>query len=359
MKDDKDRDAIHDAITAALGLLLLAMVLFTLPDEVFGDTNLPVACIGVSTDLTGKPVKDCPWSNQKFIRVTPESWVRTCRPVDPATTCTATTLQWQRFVSKEQIDPIEVCTVDKPPGSPITGTEASCAKPGGGTWSGMKIVPKYEAAVVPPLPPSSAFTVAPTSGNSPLNVTLTWNIPGMASGLPCNASGDWSGQKAAVGNEVISGLMKSSSFTLTCAAASKEIAVVIAWKAPTTNTDGTPLTNITGYSVSYGQSPSVLNGAASAPASATSVIIKDFNFKPGRWYFAMRALAGGNQSDLSNLISLDLVTPPGQVVQPFTGTVNVTLATQPNAPVGITATQIDAPTTSQQALDQPQPTQSK
>jgi hypothetical protein len=326
---------------------LVLVGLLGMTANVYADTNMPVACVGVSTDLTGKPISACPWSNQKFIRATQETWVRTCGATDTAT-CTQALMTWQRMGPSEGSDRVEVCTVNKTPGDPVSGTGASCALPGGGTWSGMKQVPKSEVATVAPLPPSSSFTVTPTSGDSPLNVTLKWNVPGMGTGAPCQASGDWSGPRAATGTEEMSSLVKTSSFTLTCVA-SKDISVLVSWVPPTQNTDGSPLTSLAGYTVNYGQAPNVLADSAGAPANATSLIIKSFYFKTGKWYFAVRAkTTDGRESDSSNIIGIDLVSPPVSTAKPFTGTVKVTITAKPLAPSDVKAKQVDSPTSSGQ-----------
>jgi hypothetical protein len=311
------------------------------------DTNLPVACVGVSTDLTGKPIKDCPYANQKFIRATEATWVRTCAAVDTST-CTQALMTWQHMGPATGTERVEVCTVEKTAGDAAAGTGGSCQAPGGSTWSGMKQVAKYEVAIVPPLPPAATFTATPSSGDSPLNVTLAWNIPGMGGAAPCQASGDWTGPRAAVGTEALSSLMKDSSFTLTCVA-SKDLAVLVTWKPPTQNTDGTPLTGIASYNVHYGQSPNVLADTALAAANATSLIVKSYYFKPGKWYFAMSTKANdGTLSDQSNVIAIDLVAPPPTTAQPFTGTVKVTVKPKPLPPADVAVKQVDSPANSGQ-----------
>ena len=76
--------------------------------------------------------------------------------------------------------------------------------------------------------------------------------------------------------------------------------VTLSWQAPTLNEDGTPITNLTGYVVHYGQSPGQYSETLSLPsATLTSVAIEDLT--PATWYFAVKAVnAAGAQSGFSN-----------------------------------------------------------
>ena len=71
------------------------------------------------------------------------------------------------------------------------------------------------------------------------------------------------------------------------------------WVAPTQNVDGTPLTDLAGYRVRYGQSSSTLDSTLQvAGASVTSATIE--GLKVGTWYFAVQAYtADGSESALT------------------------------------------------------------
>jgi hypothetical protein len=72
-------------------------------------------------------------------------------------------------------------------------------------------------------------------------------------------------------------------FTITVTQAG---AVVLSWQAPTTNTDGSPLSDLAGYTINYGTSQWLLNESATvANASATSYTFQ--NLSPGTWYFTV------------------------------------------------------------------------
>jgi hypothetical protein len=76
---------------------------------------------------------------------------------------------------------------------------------------------------------------------------------------------------------------------------------VLRWTAPTTNTNGSALTNLAGYHIYYGNSPSSMTTTVTvASAGTTSYTVS--NLKSGTWYFAVSAYTtGGTQSAKSNV----------------------------------------------------------
>jgi hypothetical protein len=77
---------------------------------------------------------------------------------------------------------------------------------------------------------------------------------------------------------------------------------VLNWVRPTTNTNGTPLTNLTGYKVYWGQtqgaytSSSVINNPA-----ATGYTVSGLG--SGKWYFTVTVLASGRESAQANPVN--------------------------------------------------------
>jgi hypothetical protein len=74
--------------------------------------------------------------------------------------------------------------------------------------------------------------------------------------------------------------------------------VTLAWQAPTENTDGTALTNLSGYKIYYGTQ----SGAYSASitlnnAGLTTYVVE--NLSAGTYFFAISAIANGVESDFS------------------------------------------------------------
>jgi hypothetical protein len=76
--------------------------------------------------------------------------------------------------------------------------------------------------------------------------------------------------------------------------------VTLSWQAPTLNEDGTPLTDLAGYQVFYGQASGQYSQNLSLPnAGFTSVTIEDL--APATWHFSVKAVnAAGAVSGFSN-----------------------------------------------------------
>ena len=72
----------------------------------------------------------------------------------------------------------------------------------------------------------------------------------------------------------------------------------VSWTAPTQNIDGSPITDLTGYNIYYGKSPTALTSviAVNNPASGSHTI---GNLAAGTWYFGVRAYNG--QAEVSPL----------------------------------------------------------
>jgi hypothetical protein len=77
----------------------------------------------------------------------------------------------------------------------------------------------------------------------------------------------------------------------------------LSWQPPTRNTDGSALTNLAGYRVHYGSSPSTLNQVITINnPSITSYVVN--NLSAGTHYFAVTAFTtSGSESALSNIAS--------------------------------------------------------
>jgi len=77
----------------------------------------------------------------------------------------------------------------------------------------------------------------------------------------------------------------------------------LSWQAPTTDTDGAPLTNLAGYRIYYGTSASDLSQTVQIAGVGIQTYVID-GLSPGTWYFAMTAVTStGVESALSDIVS--------------------------------------------------------
>jgi hypothetical protein len=77
----------------------------------------------------------------------------------------------------------------------------------------------------------------------------------------------------------------------------------LSWQAPTTDTNGAPLTDLAGYRIYYGTSATDLSDTI----QLTSVGLQTYviqNLASGTWYFAIKAVAStGVESAFSDVVS--------------------------------------------------------
>jgi hypothetical protein len=77
----------------------------------------------------------------------------------------------------------------------------------------------------------------------------------------------------------------------------------VSWSAPTTNSDGSALTDLAGYRVYYGESATALTQSVNiSSASTTSYVVQ--GLASGTWYFAVTAVTNtGAESARSAVVS--------------------------------------------------------
>ena len=161
----------------------------------------------------------------------------------------------------------------------------------------------------------SSYSFQPTAASSD-NGTLTFSIANKPSWATFNATtGQLSGTPASTNVGTDAGIVITvaegssntalAAFTITVAAAAAptEGTATLSWAAPTQNTDGTSITNLTGYTIAYGTSASALTQTVTVSgASATTYTVQ--NLVAGTWYFAISAVeTGGISSALSSVVS--------------------------------------------------------
>jgi hypothetical protein len=154
------------------------------------------------------------------------------------------------------------------------------------------------------------------SASDPDGNTLTFSITNRPSWASFNTStGSLTGTPsladiATVSNIVISvsdgtAIASLAAFSLTVVQAANGSATV-SWAAPTANDDGSPLTNLSGFRITYGRTQDALNQSASVSgATATSHTVG--SLATGQWFFAVLAVtSSGVESELSTIASLTI-----------------------------------------------------
>jgi len=86
--------------------------------------------------------------------------------------------------------------------------------------------------------------------------------------------------------------------------ATAEVALTLAWDAPTTNTDGSslnPATDLSQYKIYYGTASLTYTTVVNITNPGTTTISETLNFSPGTYYFAVTTVdVSGQESSYSN-----------------------------------------------------------
>lgn len=288
------------------------------------ETNLAVVCIDVS--LEGKGAAACAGKERYNLILNPDILVRDC----PSVSCAFSERVYRRF--KDVRGLIEVCKEPKEPGSLVT----SC----GTSWRSMVMVPKDQAAKPPgtPVEPGGElqgkFEAVPATGPAPLDVTLTWDFPGLIGTQPCQAKGAWSGAKNAIGSETINDLPAGDhAFTMSCtfSAVVGTSTALVSWKPPYTNVDGTPLTDLAGFEIFYGPGTEVAQATQMVEIQVPgATAYRIAGLAAGHWVFGVKAYnAAGTRSVMSN-IAVHESTGPDVAAKTLERTIVVKVAAAPS-----------------------------
>lgn len=139
-----------------------------------------------------------------------------------------------------------------------------------------------------------------SAANLPSWATLNATT-GRLSGTPTAADiGTFSNISISVSDGKESATLAAFSIAVTAAGTGTAI---VSWTPPTENTDGSVLTNLTGYRILYGRSANELDQSISITNPSLSTFVVE-NLTSGAWYFAVVAVnSNGNASDPSNVAS--------------------------------------------------------
>jgi Putative Ig domain len=180
---------------------------------------------------------------------------------------------------------------------------------GSGAPSGVPTISGQPATAITA---ASAYSFKPTAADSDGD-TLTFAIQNKPSWATFNATtGVLSGVPAAADVGTYANILISVSdgrstaalpaFTITVNQISTGTATV-SWAVPTTNSDGTPLTNLAGYRIYYGTSAGALNQVITVSGTSLMTYVVS-NLGSGTWYFAVTDYtSAGVESSYSNIVS--------------------------------------------------------
>ncbi len=159
----------------------------------------------------------------------------------------------------------------------------------------------------------SAYAFTPTASD-PEGKTLAFTItnkPGWAtfstttgklSGTPSSAQ---TGLYSNIQIKVSDGSLTASlqTFAINVTSTTTTGSATLSWTPPTRNTDGSTLTNLAGYRILYGTSPSALTRTVQVANAGVSRYVID-NLTAGTWYFSVRSYSStGAESTSSNTAS--------------------------------------------------------
>jgi hypothetical protein len=178
-------------------------------------------------------------------------------------------------------------TTNKPP--TISGTPPTSVKTG------------VAYAFTPTASDPEGKTLAFSITNKPAWATFS-TTTGKLSGTPSSAQ---TGTYSNIVIKVSDGSLTASlpAFAIVVSSTTTTGAVTLSWTPPTQNTDGSSLTNLAGYRVLYGTSPTALTRTVQLANPGLSSYVVE-NLALGTWYFSLRSYSTtGAESSASNVAS--------------------------------------------------------
>ena len=77
--------------------------------------------------------------------------------------------------------------------------------------------------------------------------------------------------------------------------------VTLSWSPPTTNTDGSALTNLAGYRIYFGKSPASLDESITIGSPGITRYVVD-NLSPATWFFAMTSFTSSGSESVRSVV---------------------------------------------------------
>jgi hypothetical protein len=193
------------------------------------------------------------------------------------------------------------------PAFSITSSKTGTGTGGGSTTNRPPVLSGTPATSVTA---GSAYAFRPT-GSDPEGRTLTWSITNRPSWATFSTtSGALTGTPTAAQVATYSGIAISASdgtnrtslptFVVNVnAAGSSTGSATLSWTPPTRNTNGSTLSNLSGYRIYYGTSSSNLSRSVQvANAGLTRYVVSDLS--AGTWYFAVRAYSSNGAESINS-----------------------------------------------------------
>ena len=179
--------------------------------------------------------------------------------------------------------------------------------------------------------PTLTFTAQTTSGDGAVVPVLTWSTSPVAAS--CVASGDaaWTGPKAVSGTQTLAAVNTSKTYNLFCTWPGSLGTIKLSWVPPTTNTDGSPLTDLASYKLYRSTSSAMSSNVVTTITAPASTYTTD-PLTSGDYFFVLSAVnSGGKESDKTAVVKGTAAAVGGPSV---TRTVGITVNPVPSAPTG-------------------------
>jgi hypothetical protein len=178
------------------------------------------------------------------------------------------------------------------------------------------------------------FTASVAQGISPVATKFTWTCPAGTVSASATSPGNqsaWTGIKATSGVQTLTGIKLTADYKLDCTLPAGTASATLTWVAPTTNTDGSPLTNLAGYRIQFGATSDTLGNQVDIanPLALSGTVDK---IPGGTWLFGVKAYS---KDSIESVWSSPLMQKTVVVSPPVTqsASVTITVKTQPNPPV--------------------------
>ena len=180
------------------------------------------------------------------------------------------------------------------------------------TTAAVNASPTISGQPVTALNAGTAYMFLPTASDAN-GATLTFAIQNKPAWAAFNAStgelagtpgasdvGSYHGIQISVSDGAATNALPAFSISVTQSSAGS---ATLSWLPPTTNTNGTPLTNLAGYKIYYGTNSSSLHQSVKITNPGIASYAID-NLSPATWYFTVVSYNSQNiESSLSSVVS--------------------------------------------------------